>query len=181
MVRNLVGTFVLVGKGSISLADFERILRRGSARRRDRPRRRRGCFWWGWSIRARGILGSRATFIRCWHARSSRAYTACEMATDVQFAVSRIASVNPATGEVLGELESAGPAEVRAAVARGARSATGLARLGRAQPPARGARFQQLLLGARPTSRAASRRKRASRRWRRWSRKCWWCSMPRAF
>ncbi len=40
------------------------------------------------------------------------------MATDVQFAMSRFASVNPATGEVLGELESAGPTEVRAAVAR---------------------------------------------------------------
>jgi acyl-CoA reductase-like NAD-dependent aldehyde dehydrogenase len=44
------------------------------------------------------------------------------MATDVQFAVSRIASINPATGEVLGELDSAGPAEVHGAVAR-ARSA----------------------------------------------------------
>src|SRR5271156_6799961 len=40
------------------------------------------------------------------------------MPADVEFAVSRIASVNPATGEVLGELDSAGPAEVRAAVAR---------------------------------------------------------------
>src|ERR1700751_1614232 len=40
------------------------------------------------------------------------------MSTDVQFAVSRIASVNPATGEVLGELETAGPTEVRAAVLR---------------------------------------------------------------
>jgi acyl-CoA reductase-like NAD-dependent aldehyde dehydrogenase len=40
------------------------------------------------------------------------------MATDVEFAVSRIASVNPATGEILGELDSAGPTEVRAAVAR---------------------------------------------------------------
>ena len=40
------------------------------------------------------------------------------MATNVEFAVSRIASVNPATGEVLGELDSAGPTEVRAAVAR---------------------------------------------------------------
>src|ERR1700722_17070247 len=44
------------------------------------------------------------------------------MAISVEFAVSRIASVNPATGEVLGELDSAGPTEVRAAVAR-ARSA----------------------------------------------------------
>jgi acyl-CoA reductase-like NAD-dependent aldehyde dehydrogenase len=40
------------------------------------------------------------------------------MGADVEFAVSRIASVNPATGEVLGELDSAGPTEVRAAVAR---------------------------------------------------------------
>ena len=39
------------------------------------------------------------------------------MATDVEYAVSRIASVNPATGEVLGELDGAGPTEVRAAVA----------------------------------------------------------------
>jgi acyl-CoA reductase-like NAD-dependent aldehyde dehydrogenase len=39
------------------------------------------------------------------------------MATNVEFAVSRIASVNPATGEILGELDSAGPSEVRAAVA----------------------------------------------------------------
>ncbi|HUB02336.1 MAG TPA: aldehyde dehydrogenase family protein [Terriglobales bacterium] len=41
------------------------------------------------------------------------------MSADLQFAVSRIASVNPATGEVLGELEAAGPTEVRLAVARG--------------------------------------------------------------
>jgi acyl-CoA reductase-like NAD-dependent aldehyde dehydrogenase len=40
------------------------------------------------------------------------------MATNTEFAVSRIASVNPATGEVLGELDSAGPTELRAAVAR---------------------------------------------------------------
>jgi acyl-CoA reductase-like NAD-dependent aldehyde dehydrogenase len=40
------------------------------------------------------------------------------MATNVEFAISRIASVNPATGEVLGELDSAGPSEVRAAVRR---------------------------------------------------------------
>ena len=40
------------------------------------------------------------------------------MATELQAAVSRIASVNPATGEVLGELDCAGPTEVRAAVAR---------------------------------------------------------------
>lgn len=46
------------------------------------------------------------------------AYTSSQMPTNVELAVSRIASVNPATGEVLGELDSAGPTEVRAAVAR---------------------------------------------------------------
>jgi succinate-semialdehyde dehydrogenase/glutarate-semialdehyde dehydrogenase len=45
------------------------------------------------------------------------AYTS-SVASDVEFAVSRIASINPATGEVLGQLDSAGPTEVRAAVAR---------------------------------------------------------------
>jgi len=40
------------------------------------------------------------------------------MATNAEFVVSRIVSINPATGEVLGELDSAGPTEVRAAVAR---------------------------------------------------------------
>jgi succinate-semialdehyde dehydrogenase/glutarate-semialdehyde dehydrogenase len=46
------------------------------------------------------------------------AYTSSQMAANVEFALSRIASVNPATGEVLGELDSAGTTEVRAAVAR---------------------------------------------------------------
>ena len=50
-------------------------------------------------------------------ARNNRDFTA-EMLARTEFAVSRIASVNPATGEVLGELDSAGPTEVRAAVAR---------------------------------------------------------------
>ena len=40
------------------------------------------------------------------------------MAPSAEFVMSRIVSVNPATGEVLGELDSAGPTEVRAAVAR---------------------------------------------------------------
>jgi acyl-CoA reductase-like NAD-dependent aldehyde dehydrogenase len=48
----------------------------------------------------------------------SAAYTSSQMASNIEFAVSRIASVNPSTGEVLGELDSAGPTEVRAAVAR---------------------------------------------------------------
>ena len=68
------------------------------------------------------------------------------MAPNIEFVVSRIASVNPATGEVLGELDSAGPTEVRAAVARaraaqrewnawGVRNRVGVVR-----------RFQQILL-----------------------------------
>src|ERR1700733_1441649 len=40
------------------------------------------------------------------------------MVGNVEFVVTPIASVNPATGEVLGELDTAGPTEVRAAVAR---------------------------------------------------------------
>jgi acyl-CoA reductase-like NAD-dependent aldehyde dehydrogenase len=44
-------------------------------------------------------------------------YTVPAMPAELQTALSRIASVNPATGEVLGELDCAGPTEVRAAVA----------------------------------------------------------------
>src|SRR5262249_12657563 len=44
------------------------------------------------------------------------------MPAEIQLAASRIASINPATGEVLGEIDCAGPTEVRAAVA-GARAA----------------------------------------------------------
>src|SRR6201993_4769540 len=40
------------------------------------------------------------------------------MPSEVQIAVSRIVSTNPATGEVLGELDCAGPPEIHAAVAR---------------------------------------------------------------
>jgi succinate-semialdehyde dehydrogenase/glutarate-semialdehyde dehydrogenase len=40
------------------------------------------------------------------------------MATDLQIAARRLASVNPATGEILGELECAGEGEVEAAVER---------------------------------------------------------------
>jgi succinate-semialdehyde dehydrogenase/glutarate-semialdehyde dehydrogenase len=40
------------------------------------------------------------------------------MSANPEFAVSRITAANPATGEVLKELDSAGPAEVHAAVAR---------------------------------------------------------------
>jgi succinate-semialdehyde dehydrogenase/glutarate-semialdehyde dehydrogenase len=50
--------------------------------------------------------------------RFRREYTSPQMGLNLEFAVPRIASVNPATGEILGELDSAGPAEVRAAVAR---------------------------------------------------------------
>ncbi len=81
-----------------------------------------------------------------WHAPSAPAYTSSQMASEIEFAVSRIASVNPATGEVLGELDSAGPTEVRAAVAR--------ARGAQSDWKARGVRdrieilrrFQQILL-----------------------------------
>ena len=41
------------------------------------------------------------------------------MMKNAESLISRVISVNPATGEVLGELDSAGPTEVRAAVGRG--------------------------------------------------------------
>jgi len=68
------------------------------------------------------------------------------MGAEVEFAVSRIASVNPATGEVLGELDSAGPTEVHAAVARGraAQPVWNAWGIGNRVPVLR--RFQQTLL-----------------------------------
>ena len=68
------------------------------------------------------------------------------MATDVQFAVSRIASVNPATGEVLAELETAGPTEVRAAVARARAAQPGWYACGVRDRIRVLRRFQQILL-----------------------------------
>jgi acyl-CoA reductase-like NAD-dependent aldehyde dehydrogenase len=68
------------------------------------------------------------------------------MPADVEFAVSRIASVNPATGEVLGELDSAGPAEVRAAVARARAAQTDWSAWGIRNRVRVLRRFQQILL-----------------------------------
>jgi succinate-semialdehyde dehydrogenase/glutarate-semialdehyde dehydrogenase len=68
------------------------------------------------------------------------------MATNVEFAVSRIASVNPATGEVLGELDSAGPTEVRAAVARARAAQTDWNAWGIRNRVRMVGRFQQILL-----------------------------------
>ena len=74
-------------------------------------------------------------------------YTSSQMATNVEFAVSRIASVNPATGEVLGELDSAGPAEVRAAVARARAAQPDWNAWGIRNRVQVVRRFQQILLG----------------------------------
>lgn len=68
------------------------------------------------------------------------------MPSDVQAALSRIASVNPATGEVLGELDCAGPAEVHAAVARAHAAQPEWAALGIRKRLKAIARFQQILL-----------------------------------
>jgi succinate-semialdehyde dehydrogenase/glutarate-semialdehyde dehydrogenase len=68
------------------------------------------------------------------------------MATEVEFAVSRIASVNPATGEVLGELDSAGPTEVGAAVARARAAQTDWNAWGIRNRVRGLRRFQQILL-----------------------------------
>jgi len=68
------------------------------------------------------------------------------MPADVQLAVSRIASVNPATGEVLGELDCAGPAEVHAAVSQARISQPEWAASGIRTRIKTIRRFQQLLL-----------------------------------
>src|SRR6266853_824425 len=68
------------------------------------------------------------------------------MANNVDFAVSRIASVNPATGEVLGELDTAGPAEVRAAVFRARTAQPDWNALGVRKRVGVLRRFQQILL-----------------------------------
>jgi len=65
---------------------------------------------------------------------------------DAQAAVSRIASINPATGEVLGELDSAGPVEVRAAVARARAAQPGWHAWGVRNRIRALRRFQQILL-----------------------------------
>src|SRR5213075_849166 len=68
------------------------------------------------------------------------------MATDLQVAVSRIASTNPATGEVLGELDCAGPIEVHAAVARARAGQREWGELGARNRVKILRRFQQILL-----------------------------------
>src|ERR1035441_1782948 len=52
------------------------------------------------------------------------------MATDLQIAALKIVSVNPATGEVLRELECAGEGVVEAAVARARAGQAGVAEVG---------------------------------------------------
>jgi acyl-CoA reductase-like NAD-dependent aldehyde dehydrogenase len=74
------------------------------------------------------------------------AYTSSQMAVNLELAVSRIASVNPATGEVLGELDSAGPTEVHAAVARARAAQPDWSAWGIANRIKVLRRFQQILL-----------------------------------
>ena len=52
------------------------------------------------------------------------------MATDLQIAVHKISSVNPATGELLRELECVGESEVQAAVARACSAQAAWAEIG---------------------------------------------------
>jgi delta 1-pyrroline-5-carboxylate dehydrogenase len=96
-----------------------------------------------------------------------------------EFAVSRIASVNPATGEVLGELDSAGPTEVRAAVARARAAQPDWNAWGIRNRVRVLRRFQQILL-ARKTDIARRITQEAASPWlRRCSPKFWSCSMRR--
>ena len=67
------------------------------------------------------------------------------MATDLKIAVRKIASTNPATGEALGEFESASEAEVHAAVARASSAQASWAALGCGKRIAILRNFQRLL------------------------------------
>ena len=104
------------------------------------------------------------------------------MTTNVQIAEQKIVTVNPATGEVLRQLECAGEAEVEAAVARARAAQAAWAELGLRRRIAVLREFQaKAAREANPKSRRRSRAKRANRWWRRWSPKCWWCWMRRDF
>ncbi len=67
------------------------------------------------------------------------------MATDLQITARKISSVNPATGEVLQELECAGDAEVHAAVERAQAAQPGWAELGLRKRLAAIREFQRML------------------------------------
>jgi len=71
--------------------------------------------------------------------------SAIKMATNLEIAPGKLASVNPATGEVLRELESAGDREIQQAVARARAVQPAWFELGTRQRIARLKRFQQLL------------------------------------
>ena len=68
------------------------------------------------------------------------------MATDIQIAVRRVSSTNPATGEVLRELECAGEGEVQAAVARARAAQVAWAEIGVRRRVAVLREFQRRLL-----------------------------------
>src|ERR1700730_11031997 len=70
----------------------------------------------------------RATAGKVQHATSQRIFA---MATDLQVGTRRVSSVNPATGEILRELECAGESEVLAAVAQAREAQPSWAETGR--------------------------------------------------
>ena len=68
MVRNLVGTFLLVGKGTVSLEDLRRILEARERTRLDRQRRPADCIWSRWSTSVARTLLSAIRRDSCEHA-----------------------------------------------------------------------------------------------------------------
>ena len=101
------------------------------------------------------------------------------MATNVEFAISRIVSVNPATGEVLGELDSAGPTEVHAAVARARAAQPDWDAWGVRNRVRTLSRFQQILLARKSDIARRITQEAGKPRSKRSSPKFWWCSMRR--
>ena len=102
------------------------------------------------------------------------------MATNVPFTVSRIASVNPATGEVLGELDSAGPTEVRAAVGRARAAQPDWNAWGIRNRVRVVRRFQQILLARKADIVRRITQEAGKPLVKRCSPKFWSCSTPRA-
>jgi tRNA pseudouridine(38-40) synthase len=95
MVRNLVGTFLLIGKGTLKSADVTRIIEA-----KDRSAA-------GATAPARGLFLVNVEYSR-WDM----------MATEIQIGSRQMSVVNPATGKVLREFWCATPADVSEAVSR---------------------------------------------------------------
>ena len=101
------------------------------------------------------------------------------MANNLQVVERKIASVNPATGEVLGELDCAGEHEIEAAVARARQAQALWAEVGLRKRIEILRDFSGDCTRGKLRSRPPLRARRESRWRRRWSQRSSWCSTQR--